>query len=284
MKQLLIKLLHAFLKNKYAKTKYYSFFYFLYLQGIKGMDHGYSYSYPENSGEFQLLKKISSYYGSKNQKIVFFDVGANTGYYAKKVKDVFNRSVTIYCFEPSTFTYEKLTSNLGDSIVANNFALSNRAGTATLHLDKDGSGMASLEDTEYSPPFGIPTSIAETVSVDTIDNFCSNHSILKIHFLKIDVEGHEYSVLEGAADKLKSGAIDFIQFEFGRVNIDSSTPLKKFYKLLHKDYNIYRILQSGLIAQFEYSYEYEIYLGTNFLAVNKLLDEDTNLKKIRSWG
>jgi hypothetical protein len=90
----------------------------------------------------------------------------------------------------------------------------------------------------------------------------------------MDVEGHEYAILEGALGKLQQSAFDFIQFEFGRVNIDSGIPLKKFYKLLHQDYLMYRIIKTGLVPQFEYNYEYEIYLGTNFLAVNRSLKDE----------
>jgi hypothetical protein len=151
-------------------------------------------------------------------------------------------------------------------------ALSNRQGASVLHFDKNGSGMASLEDTSYAPPFGIESLNVETVTTDTLDHFCSTQAIERIHFLKMDVEGHEFAVLEGGIKMIDQKSVDFIQFEFGRVNIDSATPLKKFYKLLHHHYHIYRIIRTGLIPQFEYSYEYEIYLGTNFLAVNKQLN------------
>jgi FkbM family methyltransferase len=272
MKRLALRLVQWALGTMQFKKKFYSFFYFMYLQGLKGMDHGHNYIYPENSGELKVLKKIAHHY--RDEKIVFFDAGANTGYYSESVLKIFMNSITLYCFEPSLFTFQKLTSKLGDSVKAFQVALSNQIGFATLHLDHAGSGVASLEDTAYAPPFGIVATMNEPVKTDTIDHFCYEHAIPRIHFLKMDVEGHEYAILEGAAEKLRQNSIDFIQFEFGRVNIDSGVPLKKFYKLLHQDYFIYRIIQTGLVPQFEYNYEYEIYLGTNFLAVSKLLKED----------
>jgi len=234
------------------------------------MDHGYSYIYPENSGEYDVLKKVAKFY--KDKKIVFFDVGANTGYYAKKVVEIFADRTDLYCFEPSAFTYQKLIANLGTSVNASQIAFSSKTGSSVLHLDKEGSGMASLEDTTYAPPFGIETTMTEAVPTETIDHFCTTHSIFHLHFLKMDVEGHEYAVLKGAEKMLKGKSIDFIQFEFGRVNIDSGVSLKMFYKLLYQDYYIYRIMHTGLVQQFEYNYEYEIYLGTNFIAVSKQLN------------
>src|SRR6267154_5929612 len=113
MKRLLLKLMQLVLSTMYFKKQFYSFFYFLYLQGLKGMDHGYSYIYPENSGEFEVLKKVANLY--QNEKIVFFDAGANTGYYSAKVLEIFNHSIDIYCFEPSLFTFKQLVSSLGNS-------------------------------------------------------------------------------------------------------------------------------------------------------------------------
>ncbi len=272
MKHLVLKVVQRVLGTMQFKKKFYSFFYFLYLQGLKGMDHGHNYIYPENSGELEVLKRVAAYY--QGRKIIFFDAGANAGYYSESVLRIFMNAITVYCFEPSLFTFQKLVLNLGDSVRAFQVALSNQRGSATLHLDQAGSGVASLEDTAYAPPFGIVATMNEQVKTDTIDHFCDEHSIPKIHFLKMDVEGHEYAILEGAREKIRLNAIDFIQFEFGRVNIDSGVPLKKFYKLLHQDYLIYRIIQTGLVPQFEYNYEYEIYLGTNFLAVNRNLKAD----------
>ncbi|HMG93400.1 MAG TPA: FkbM family methyltransferase [Chryseolinea sp.] len=280
MKRLFLKLVEAILRKKYGNKAYYSFFYFLYLQGLKGMDHGYSYIFPDTSGEYSLLEKVAAYYNAKAKRIVFFDVGANTGYFAKKVLEIFNGNIDVYCFEPSSFTYQKLIETLGNSVRSYKFALSNRVGESTLHADADGSGMASIVDTTYAPPFGISPTKHERITTETIDQFCEKNSIEKVHFLKMDVEGHEYSILEGAQKKLSEKSFDFIQFEFGRINIDSGVPLKKFYKILHDAYDIYRIINTGLVPQFEYNYEYEIYLGTNFLAVNKLLSKDPDLNII----
>jgi len=270
MKRLFLKLIESIFNSLSTNKRFYSFFYFLYLQGLKGMDHGHSYIYPENSGEYDLLNKVARFYNGK--KIIFFDVGANTGYYSKEVLEIFNHSIDVYCFEPSAFTFQKLINNLGETVRTFQIALSNKMGEGTLHSDKDGSGMASLVDTTFAPPFGISAPIEEPVVIETLDHFCELHSVSTIHFLKMDVEGHEYAVLEGAIQKLQQRSIDFIQFEFGRVNIDSNSPLKKFYKLLSQDYYIYRITKNGLVPQFDYNYEYEIYLGTNFIAISRFLD------------
>jgi hypothetical protein len=103
----------------------------------------------------------------------------------------------------------------------------------------------------------------------TIDNYCLNNDIEKIYFLKLDVEGHELKVLQGASKMIFDKKIDFIQFEFGGCNIDSKTYFRDFYYLLKDDFNIYRIVENGLFAIKAYKEEYEIFRTINYLAERK---------------
>lgn len=56
---------------------------------------------------------------------------------------------------------------------------------------------------------------SETVRIDTIDGYCSRHAINTIDLLKIDTEGYEIPVLEGACSQLEAGNIAFILCEVG---------------------------------------------------------------------
>jgi len=109
----------------------------------------------------------------------------------------------------------------------------------------------------------------EKVEMKTIDCFCEENNIKRIDFLKLDVEGNELKVLEGAKGIIKSGNVDFIQFEFGGCNIDSRTYFQDFYYLLYKDYDLYRILKDGLFHIDKYKEIYECFITTNFFAVRK---------------
>jgi len=53
----------------------------------------------------------------------------------------------------------------------------------------------------------------ETVSVMTLDSFCAAHDVAHIDFLKIDAEGYDLYVLEGARGMLESERISFVQVE-----------------------------------------------------------------------
>src|SRR5262249_51154378 len=53
----------------------------------------------------------------------------------------------------------------------------------------------------------------EWVPVTTLDDFCRKHGITSAAFLKIDVEGGEYMVLQGAQSFLQSNSDICIMFE-----------------------------------------------------------------------
>jgi len=100
-----------------------------------------------------------------------------------------------------------------------------------------------------------------------LDNFCEKNHIDFIDMLKMDVEGHEFRVLQGSKRMLENRKINYIQFEFGGSNIDSRTYFKDFYDLLKKDYTIYRVLADGIRPIGQYNEMlHEIFTTINYLA------------------
>jgi hypothetical protein len=76
-------------------------------------------------------------------------------------------------------------------------ALSNHAGTANLHIPIDGAGVehdasASIEHT------GTLLARNQLVLLRTLDSYRFEN----VSFIKIDVEGHEYAVLDGACETI----------------------------------------------------------------------------------
>ena len=56
---------------------------------------------------------------------------------------------------------------------------------------------------------------SETVTIDTLDNYCAGNAIAGIYLLKIDTEGYEIEVLEGARQNLGVGSIGAVFCEVG---------------------------------------------------------------------
>ncbi|MEK7519664.1 MAG: FkbM family methyltransferase, partial [Patescibacteria group bacterium] len=187
-------------------------------------------------------------------------------------KEFRGTKTSIFSFEPSPTSFALLRAQAGakENISLHNIALGEHHGTQTLYADTPGSSLASLTRRRLDH-FHLTMDATETVTVKTLDAFCEEHKIPRIHFLKMDVEGQELSVLRGGGEMIASGAIDFIQFEFGGCNIDSRTYFQDFYYLLAPQYNLYRIVKDGLFPLHRYQETYEVFVTTNFLAKRKNL-------------
>lgn len=254
-----------------GRVKYQRLFSRLYRIALKGMNVGEGASLLED-GELCALQSVKDVLvRNKKAPYVVFDIGANIGEYTEKIAGIFgDTAARIFSFEPSRKTFEKLESHIGRkrNILLYNTAFGEKSGTHTLYSDKEGSGLASLHKRRLDH-FNLNMDKTEEIKVETLDGFCRDNDIKHIHFLKMDVEGHELSVLHGAEELMGAGSIDFIQFEFGGGNIDSRTYFQDFFYLLSPKYHLYRIVKDGIFPISRYDETLEIFMTTNFLAKRK---------------
>jgi FkbM family methyltransferase len=129
---------------------------------------------------------------------VFFDVGANFGYYSLTVAQSLKGNCRVQAFEPNPRTRDRLLWNVAANamskvVTVQPVALSDCAGTATLIVRGDNSGAARLGT----------DSPGVSVNVTSLDLFCLEQSIDRIDVIKIDVEGYEVKVLRGALEILE---------------------------------------------------------------------------------
>ena len=222
------------------------------------------------SGEMIAIDYIAKKMGNNPDKYIIFDIGANIGKYTQILCDRFGKLAEIHTFEPSVETFSALKDNIGEkhNVVLNNIGLSDKVCTLPLFSDSKTSGLTSVYDRRLDH-FNIQIQPIGEASFDTLDRYCEHANIQHIHFMKMDVEGHEISVLKGAKKMLEENSIDYIQFEFGGCNIDSRTFFQDFWYILHDKYHIYRILQNGLYEITNYSEELEVFICSNFLAEQK---------------
>ncbi len=102
----------------------------------------------------------------------------------------------------------------------------------------------------------------------TLDAFCRERRIEAIDFLKIDVEGAEHRVLEGARELLEAQKIDCIQFEYGAFSIETRFLLKDYFALLSGQYFIGKIFPNH-IAFTDYDWMAEDFRFSNYLCVSR---------------
>jgi FkbM family methyltransferase len=133
---------------------------------------------------------------------VVYDIGANYGLFGWQAIGPVGPEGRVVLFEPNPVVAERLRDNLVANDVANatvvEKAVSDREGTAEL-LAPVGrqSGLATVDPTGQARP-GWRRCVVATVSVDEF----ARQSGLWPSVLKLDVEGHELSVLRGAEGTL----------------------------------------------------------------------------------
>lgn len=184
---------------------------------------------PRHSDVSQLLRQLFVH-----QIDVVFDVGANTGQFATTLRDA-GFAGRIVSFEPSTAAYSVLCKharNDANWLVAPRMALGASDGTMTLNLAGN-SASSSLLPMLPSHVNAAPEASyigSETVDLRTLDRIgmelTTNDERV---FLKLDVQGFEYHVLEGAKQFLSRVA--GIQLELSLVPLYEGESL--FHPMLH---------------------------------------------------
>ena len=132
---------------------------------------------------------------------VTVDVGANCGLYTRRLSRF---SKKVYAFEPSHSMAELLRRTSASNVSVCEIALSDQIGNADLfipqHDDQLVYGLASLE-----PRHGAEV-VSTTVPTTRLDAIVRE----EVAFVKIDVEGHELNVLNGAVELLKQSQPVFL--------------------------------------------------------------------------
>ncbi len=177
--------------------------------------------------------------------MVFFDVGANVGYYSLLAADILNDG-SIHSFEPVGQQYEDLMENLQrnelTNVTVNRLIMSNRSGSLDIHLgSEDNSGSASVEFVYREADAG-----KETVECTTLDEYVKKHEIRQIDVIKIDTEGHETSVLQGAQETLQKFKPLLLIEVRGEMLEEIGSSREQFYQQM-KDlgYQAYELKRNG---------------------------------------
>lgn len=214
------------------------------------------------SGELHCLQEII---GNKEKPVVF-DIGANIGEWSELALQI-NPGIEIYAFEPQKCAFEKLNALPG--IHAFNAGCGSMPGKLTLYDRPDISSQTHSSFCKEAIAHLGKGVVEDEADVVTIDQFVEEHQIQKIDLMKIDVEGFEMEVLQGAKKCLKNGLISAIQFEFNSMSVFKRVYFKDFYDFL-PNFAFYRLLPQGKIPLRHYDPTlHELFTFQNVLAVAK---------------
>ncbi|WP_427875197.1 FkbM family methyltransferase [Flavobacterium sp. MMS24-S5] len=153
---------------------------------------------------------------------LFVDIGANVGHFSLLAAGMCKANVI--AFEPIPQTFEKLNRNVS----LNN--LSNIIETVNIGIGKEDAIL------NFTTNRGVMNSVASgneaqviEIQVKKLDDVLKNKFPV---FLKIDVEGYEYFVLQGASEVLSSKSLKFIIIELNFSTSKYGHTNEKIFELL----------------------------------------------------
>jgi FkbM family methyltransferase len=167
-------------------------------------------------------KTIRNIFGEGAVKTVF-DVGANVGQFCIHANEVFSNAI-IHSFEPVSKTFELLRTNTNkfNNIKCHKLAFGSAPGTEKIFL-QDNSVFNSLSSSVNVQKK--ENQATEVIEIQTVDSFCEHNKIDRIDLLKVDTEGFDLNVLEGAISMLSSRKVKFVLIEvtFDKENTRNSS-------------------------------------------------------------
>lgn len=148
---------------------------------------------------------------------VFWDIGANIGYFTLVAAQALNHSGQVIALEPGANAFALLAGNISLNPFANirlfPLAASDREGQAVLYL--------SPHQADSSANLFLPApeqSCREMVATISLDTLLAREHLTPPRLIKVDVEGAEMEVLQGATGLL-AGAAPLLLLEMEEKNL-----------------------------------------------------------------
>lgn len=195
------------------------------------------------SYELPTIRHIRSYLSPGS---ICIDVGAQMGYLSLAMATSANRTTIVHAFEPEDHNAARFAENMSINSISNvhlhRQAVSNVEGSLRLYFSKtDNAGTHSTLYNERTV-----TEEFVTIPATTLDAFVQSSGIKRVDLIKVDVEGAEFEVLQGADHVLRTfrprvilELCDALQIERGL----SSRQIKEF--MAERGYSAYIIADDG---------------------------------------
>lgn len=215
---------------------------------------------------------------NRSKEVILIDVGANIG--AISISAAL-QGVQVIAFEPSPAICKKFSANIKanslDNIILNQTALGNQyqanSGIIDFYVQPANSGTSSALRA-WNPGKQVPKIIQIVIS--TLDDYIDSNSLVhrsgQEWILKIDVEGMELNVLEGAK-KFLTEFNPVIVMEWRQDLINSPLESRNALNANLPNYTFYsgKSFSRGLLQEFEYDKTEENIVGFKMNSNNPLI-------------
>ena len=161
---------------------------------------------------------------------VFVDVGANEGYFSV-LASLASGGGRVFSLEPQSRLVPVIEENLRlngcRKATVSHLALSDKIGTATLHLQASTNTGSSGFFNSRKRGLG-----HENVPTMRLDDYFAENRIDRVRLMKVDCEGAEKLVMEGARATLSARTVDILAWEYhpGIVSDEEIAQMDAFLK------------------------------------------------------
>ena len=190
---------------------------------------------------FNLISKFHHYKIAKYSKKLKFtnlvDVGCHKGEFLSSFL-INNKIEKFYCFEPQKDIFKSLKKNFrkNKKIYFYNYALGNKATKKKIYISNLTSTSTLSKFNHRSKYLKFKNFVIGAEKKIKSDSFVFQKKLdqvfknisLKKSFLKIDVEGYEYNVLNGAKKKIKEVPFVLVEHQFFNQYKNNFNQVKKF--------------------------------------------------------
>ena len=191
----------------------------------------------------QRMNRLAAAIMAKSDAVepVIIDIGANVGLFTTAFMAAAKPPKLVLAIEPSNYVFAilKIVTAKLDSVRCLKLALSHESGEVQLKtpVKKSGSlrvGLSHIGDGDEI------TAFVENVHAIRLDDLLTAEAITHVDIVKIDVEGAEQHVINGAPDLInKTRPIWFIELEQGRSNNFTGSASDIFQQFIDTGYQAF---------------------------------------------
>lgn len=180
-------------------------------------------------------------------KITFFDVGANYGLMSLAVATKLPERLSAYLFEANPHLCRIISKSLGENsrldLHSVEAAVMNSSGAFSLSFDMAHTGAGYVQQVTHGG----------NVQGIVLDDYLENTGIERVTLLKVDVEGNETAVFQGAEAALRDGRIGAIYFEYCPKHLArSGNPLDPIAFLRELGWEVFHCRTFDTVASVKY--------------------------------
>jgi len=175
----------------------------------------------------------------KNEEInELVDVGANNGWFSACMAKA-HPEMHCHLIEPNAELASAIEGNLSSRCADYSIhflGISDHCGSARFNVAFDNAQQSSLMR-EVVTKFSEPRYIEESeIEVLTLDSFCQQNSIEAIDLLKVDIQGAEHLLLDGAQETLKRTRMALFEISF------IETHAVAVFNRLHREFGCFQVM------------------------------------------